>query len=244
MALAANPRSRLCSSAHFILSDHSNWFKRGQLEPMDLYSGPLRHWKSRLFSLGLDFVKRQDWRCWKVPGNGAFTEEGEGRWAGSASFKPWRGELLSWALAVLGSLSEHGSNMLCKHADCGLGRLSKAAICVAALGPDLKRTPSQVLGFTWLQMSEGSSFSEPGKPTLGEPWMRPGSSRLPTIMQGPLPPEALASCPHVCSWRILELKRVLNWGHTPFLSRSCPQNQFRGYKPWKSLMENKCEYRK
>ena len=170
-----------------------------QARPVGAYGplGPLRHWKSRLFFLGLDFVKRQDWRCWKVPGNGAFTEEGEGRWAGSASFKPWRGELLSWALAVLRSLSEHGSNMLCKHADCGLGRLSKAAMCAAALGPDLKRAPSQVLGFTWLQMSEGSSFSEPGKPTLGEPWMRPGSSRLLIIMAGSPPtwsPRLLPTC--------------------------------------------------
>ena len=185
MALLANPRPRLkCASQHIL---YYLTMATGSSEASrSLWTSILGLWGTReagLFPL--------DWTLWRGRTGDAGRclemepsqkKEREDELAGPASFKPWRGSCFAWALAALRSLSEHGSNMLCKHADCGLGRLSKAAMCAAALGPDLGRPPSQVLGFTPLHMSEGSSLSEPGQPTLGEPWMSPGYSRLPITM--------------------------------------------------------------
>lgn len=88
------------------------------------------------------------------------------------------GGCLFRALGVLRSLSEHGSNLLCEQADCGLGRFSKPAICTAALGPNLRRAPSQAPGlFFHSRCQKEPSVSEPCRPTHGEPWQRPRRSK-------------------------------------------------------------------
>lgn len=129
----------------------------------------------------------------------------------------------SQALVALRSLSEHGSNMLCKQADCSLGRFSKPAMCTAALSPNQEGSLSNTRAEFCSRCQKEPSWSEPCKPTHGEPQ---GSAGHADVREVHIAPGATTSCTHMGSSDTFGAGKTHLWGYTLVLSisRSLPQN--------------------
>ena len=111
------------------------------------------------------------------------------------------GTCFSRALVVLRSLSEHGSNMLCKQAVCGLGRFSKPTICTAAPSSNSRRAPSQALALcSTADVKRSPQHWSHASPHMVSPGRVQNIPTLPITMQSVHPTWSHTSCSHMGSF--------------------------------------------
>lgn len=122
----------------------------------------------------------------------------------------FQADLFSWALVLWGHLSEHGSNMLCKQADCSLERFSKPAMCRAGLGSSFRRALSLGLGLcSAANVKRSPPLQSHASPHMVSPGRVPGLARLPAAhLETPPPTHTWDPCR---IWQLERLPLALSW---------------------------------